>query len=128
MTEGTWNRYLIAVHPDVQGTGVGTAMLHHIEQLLATRGERVLLVETSGLDSFALVGEEPVINRLGVHRRRCQQRQQKHWHSTRSHHRNLPSLRPDCELGSGPINLGKTAWHEWIKWQEKPEKHTLWYG
>jgi len=53
MTEGTWNRYLIAVHPDVQGTGVGTAMLHHIEQLLATRGERVLLVETSGLDSFA---------------------------------------------------------------------------
>ena len=53
MTEGTWNLYLIAVHPDVHGKGVGTAMLHHLEELLTARGERVLLVETSGLDSFA---------------------------------------------------------------------------
>lgn len=52
MTEGTWNLYLIAVHPDYQGLGRGTSMLHHIEQRLAGRGERVLLVETSGLESF----------------------------------------------------------------------------
>ena len=52
MTEGTWNLYLIAVHPDYQGTGRGTSMLNHIEQRLASRGERVLLVETSGLESF----------------------------------------------------------------------------
>jgi ribosomal protein S18 acetylase RimI-like enzyme len=52
MTEGTWNLYLIAVHPDYQGKGLGTSMLHYIEQMLAARGERVLLVETSGLASF----------------------------------------------------------------------------
>lgn len=53
MTEGTWNLYLIAVHPDYQGQGVGTSMVHYIEEILAARGERILLVETSSLDSFA---------------------------------------------------------------------------
>ncbi|MEO1019796.1 MAG: GNAT family N-acetyltransferase [Pseudomonadota bacterium] len=53
MTEGTWNLYLIAVHPDRQGEGCGASMLRHIEHMLAVRGERVLLVETSGLASFA---------------------------------------------------------------------------
>lgn len=52
MTEGTWNLYLIAVHSDCQGKGIGTSMLHYIEQRLADRGERILLVETSGLTSF----------------------------------------------------------------------------
>ncbi len=52
MTEGTWNLYLIAVHPDYQGRGIGTAMVQYVEQKLAARGERILLVETSGLDGF----------------------------------------------------------------------------
>ena len=52
MTEGTWNLYLIAVHPDYQRLGYGTSMLRYIEQILIERGERLLLVETSGLDSF----------------------------------------------------------------------------
>lgn len=52
MTEGTWNLYLIAVAPDYQGQGIGTAIIEYIEQMLIARGERVLLVETSGLDSF----------------------------------------------------------------------------
>ena len=52
MTEGTWNLYLLAVHPNYQGSGRGTSMLYHIEQRLAGLGERVLLVETSGLESF----------------------------------------------------------------------------
>ena len=52
MTEGTWNLYLIAVHPDYQGLGYGTSMLNYIEQKLAKRGARILLVETSGLASF----------------------------------------------------------------------------
>ena len=52
MTEGTWNLYLIAVHPDCQRLGYGTLMLRYIEQTLTQRGERLLLVETSGLDSF----------------------------------------------------------------------------
>ena len=52
MTEGTWNLYLIAVHPDYQGLGYGTSMLKHIEQRLANCGERILLIETSSLESF----------------------------------------------------------------------------
>lgn len=55
MTEGTWNLYLLAVHPDSQRQGRGTALLAHVEQMLAQRGERVLLVETSGLESFEYV-------------------------------------------------------------------------
>ena len=52
MTSGTWNLYLIAVHQDCQGNGRGTALLRHIERALTARGERVLLVETSGLPEF----------------------------------------------------------------------------
>jgi ribosomal protein S18 acetylase RimI-like enzyme len=52
MTEGTWNLLLIAVHPDRQGKGYGGAIMRYVEQALAENGERVLLVETSGLPSF----------------------------------------------------------------------------
>jgi ribosomal protein S18 acetylase RimI-like enzyme len=55
MTEGTWNLYLITIHPDRQRQGRGVALLRHVEQMLAERGERVLLVETSGLESFEYV-------------------------------------------------------------------------
>ena len=55
MTEGTWNIYLIAVHPDYQRQGRGASLLSHIEQILIQRGERVLIVETSGLDDFEYV-------------------------------------------------------------------------
>jgi ribosomal protein S18 acetylase RimI-like enzyme len=55
MTEGTWNLYLIAIHPDYQRQGRGTALLNHVEQMLAKRGERLLLVETSGLENFEYV-------------------------------------------------------------------------
>lgn len=52
MTEGTWNLLLIAEHPTRQGQGRGTALFQHVERTLASRGERVLLVETSGLPNF----------------------------------------------------------------------------
>ena len=52
MTDGTWNLYLIAVHPDHQGQGRGSALLRHVEAALASQGQRVLLVETSGLPEF----------------------------------------------------------------------------
>lgn len=52
MTVGTWNLLLIAVHPDHQGQGIGAALMRHVEALLTARGERVLLVETSGTAGF----------------------------------------------------------------------------
>ena len=51
-TYGTWNLYFIAVHPQYQGEGIGTKLLHYVEQVLAARGERLLLIETSGLPNF----------------------------------------------------------------------------
>ena len=53
MTAGTWNLLLIAVHPARQGHGLGAALMRHLEAGLAGRGERLLLVETSGLPEFA---------------------------------------------------------------------------
>ncbi|AFY33568.1 GNAT family N-acetyltransferase [Calothrix sp. PCC 7507] len=55
MTEGTWNLYLIAIHPEHQRQGRGKALLTHVEKILTERGERVLLVETSGTKSFEYV-------------------------------------------------------------------------
>jgi ribosomal protein S18 acetylase RimI-like enzyme len=52
MTDGTWNLQLIAIRPDRQGQGRGTALLSHVEKTLIERDARVLLVETSGLPSF----------------------------------------------------------------------------
>ncbi|RIV24007.1 N-acetyltransferase [Fibrisoma montanum] len=52
LTEGTWNLYLIAIHPDRQGQGRGAALLRYVEDTLAARGERILLVETSGIPEF----------------------------------------------------------------------------
>ena len=53
MTSGTVNLLLIAVHPTRQGSGVGTAIMTHVETELARSGGRVLLVETSSLPEFA---------------------------------------------------------------------------
>lgn len=55
MTDGTWNLYLIAIHPDHQKQGRGAVLLRYVEQMLAERGERVLLVETSGTHDFEYV-------------------------------------------------------------------------
>src|SRR3954464_9485975 len=52
MTDGTWNLYMLAVHPGRQRQGRGTALVRYIEQELAARGARLLLIETSGLGSF----------------------------------------------------------------------------
>lgn len=57
MTEGTWNLYLIAVHPHHQRQGCGKSMLQYVEKMLTEKGERVLLVETSGTDDFEYVRE-----------------------------------------------------------------------
>ncbi len=52
MTNGTWNLLFIAIRPDRQRQGRGTALMRYVEQTLMARGARLLLVETSGLASF----------------------------------------------------------------------------
>ena len=52
MTDGTWNLYMLAVRPDRQRQGRGAALVRQIEQTLAARSARLLLIETSGLASF----------------------------------------------------------------------------
>lgn len=53
LTAGTWNLLLIAVHSDRHGEGFGSHLLRHVETELEEAGERLLLVETSGLPGFA---------------------------------------------------------------------------
>jgi ribosomal protein S18 acetylase RimI-like enzyme len=52
MTDGTWNLLLIAVDPRRHGQRLGAALMTHVERRLAEQGERILLVETSGLPAF----------------------------------------------------------------------------
>lgn len=52
MTDRTWNLQLIAILPNRQRQGRGTALLHYVEQTLMARGGRILLVETSGTPEF----------------------------------------------------------------------------
>ena len=51
-----WNLYFIAVDPMHQGSGIGSAVMAHVEADLANRGEehaRTLVVETSSTDQYA---------------------------------------------------------------------------
>jgi len=52
MTEGTSNLLLIAVHEDHQGQGIGSNLIADIEDRLRKAGQRILLVETSGMPAF----------------------------------------------------------------------------
>lgn len=50
--EGVWNLYFIGVHPDEQGKGRGRALVQYVEEALREKGDRLLLIETSGKESF----------------------------------------------------------------------------
>ena len=52
MTDGTWNLYLVAVHADFQGKGIGRQVIHYVEERLKEREVRVLIIETSGLPEY----------------------------------------------------------------------------
>jgi ribosomal protein S18 acetylase RimI-like enzyme len=52
MADRTWYVYMIAVQPNCQGQGRGTALMQYVENALQASGQRVLLVETSGLPNY----------------------------------------------------------------------------
>ena len=54
LTEGTYNLYAIGISSDVQGKGIGGAMMNYIENELKNQGQRILIVETSGTEDFRL--------------------------------------------------------------------------
>lgn len=47
-----WDLTMIAVRPEFQGRGRGTALLRHVEDDLRGRGQRLLLVDTSGTSQY----------------------------------------------------------------------------
>lgn len=53
-TAGTWNMRALGVHPDVQGLGLGAALVSAVEQHLKAKGARLLIVDTSGTADFEL--------------------------------------------------------------------------
>jgi len=54
LTEGTYNLYAIGIRSDIQGKGIGGAMMNYIENELKSQGQRILIVETSGTEDFRL--------------------------------------------------------------------------
>ncbi|WP_020569548.1 GNAT family N-acetyltransferase [Neolewinella persica] len=52
--DGVWNLYFIGVLADQQGKGHGSAILNYVEQELIGQGQRILIIETSGLEGFEL--------------------------------------------------------------------------
>lgn len=52
LTDRTFNLIAIAILPEMQGTGVGSALLKHIETVLKADKARILVIDTSGTDAF----------------------------------------------------------------------------
>lgn len=54
LTEGVFDVYWICVERHRQGQGIGTALLHRVEQELAAQGGRLVLIETSSTEPYRL--------------------------------------------------------------------------
>lgn len=52
LAEGAWNMLAIAIAPDQQGKGHGAGLVRATEAQLRQNAQRLLIVETSGLDAF----------------------------------------------------------------------------
>jgi ribosomal protein S18 acetylase RimI-like enzyme len=52
LTNGTYDLYWIAVHPDVHALGVGRKLLVHCEEEIARQGGRLVVVETSSRKDY----------------------------------------------------------------------------
>ena len=53
VTNGTWNLLMLWTRDDRHGQGHGAALVSRVEQELRLRDARLLIVETSGLPTFA---------------------------------------------------------------------------
>ncbi len=51
-TESTYDLYWIAVGPSMHGKGIGTALITHAEQLIGSRGGRLVIAETSSRPQY----------------------------------------------------------------------------
>ena len=54
LTDGAWNMRALAVSPALQGSGLGSALVRATEAELRQMGGRLLIVDTSGTDDFAV--------------------------------------------------------------------------
>jgi ribosomal protein S18 acetylase RimI-like enzyme len=54
MTDRAWYLYWIAVSKQIQAKGVGTRLLHHVEEDIRANKGRVLFIETSSLPHYEL--------------------------------------------------------------------------
>jgi ribosomal protein S18 acetylase RimI-like enzyme len=54
MTKGTFNLYAIAVRRELQGHGIGSELMAHIENVLKEAHHRILIVDTSNDSAFDL--------------------------------------------------------------------------
>lgn len=52
--DGTWNMLALGVRPDLQGKRIGAALVAAAERHLKDKGQRILIVDTTGTDDFAL--------------------------------------------------------------------------
>ena len=53
LTQGTWNILALAVRPELQGQGCGTALVTGVEEHLRQRGQRMVIVETSSAHAYS---------------------------------------------------------------------------
>ena len=56
-TDGTYDLYWLAVHPEAQGQGAGRQLVAFLERQLTTRGARLLVAETSSRSDYARTRE-----------------------------------------------------------------------
>jgi ribosomal protein S18 acetylase RimI-like enzyme len=52
MTQGAFDLYWIVVDPRVQGQGVGSKLLHFLEEVVRERKGRMILIDTSSIPQY----------------------------------------------------------------------------
>ena len=64
-SDGVWNLLLLAVCKGLQGQGGGRSIVQFVEAALRHAGARILIIETSGVGSFA--ASRAFYGKLGYH-------------------------------------------------------------